>query len=94
VVPVRGTLSVTVRGTGRPSVLIEGAPAGNLLAGTYRIAVNDSSPRAGLVLSTAGHASRTLSTVNYVGKRSESVKLTPGRWTFTSGASRYSVAVR
>jgi hypothetical protein len=92
-VPTRGTLTATVSATGRPNVQQDGAPAADLLAGTYRIAVTDRSRRAGLVVAKSGDEARSLSGVRYVGKRSVSVKLTPGRWTFASGAGRYSVVV-
>jgi hypothetical protein len=94
VVPTRGTLTATVSKAGRPTVLLAGAPAGNLLAGTYRIAVTDRSPRAGLAVAKPGLTARNLTGVRFVGKRSVSLRLTPGRWTFTTGSGRESVVVR
>jgi hypothetical protein len=94
VVPTRATLTATVSASGRPSILLAGAPAGNLLAGTYRIAITDRSPRAGLVVAVSGSPGRKLSGVRFVGKRSVSVRLTPGRWTFAAGGGRESIVVR
>jgi len=93
VVPMRGSLTATVGAGGRPIVLEDGAPAANLLAGTYRIAITDRSPKAGLVVAKTGKPGRSLSGVRYVGKRSVSVKLTPGRWTFTTSVGQDSLVV-
>jgi hypothetical protein len=95
VVATTGTLAASVSSGGRLSLLQNGGPVGSLLAGTYRIAVNDRSARAGLVVVKSGHAGRNLSGVRYVGKRSVSVKLTAGRWTFRTGsADADSIVVR
>jgi hypothetical protein len=94
VVPTRGSLTASVSAAGQPRVLVDGAPAGNLLAGTYRITVTDRSPKAGLVVTLSGHAEHDLTGVRFVGKRSISVKLTPGRWTFATGTARESIVVR
>jgi hypothetical protein len=93
VVPQRGTLTATVGAGGRPSVLQDGAPAANLLAGTYRIVITDRSSKAGLVVAKTGRPGRSLSGVRYVGKRAVSVKLTPGRWTFTTSVGQASLVV-
>lgn len=92
VAPTRGTLTATVSLAGRPSVSLDGSPVNRLLAGTYRIAVTDRSPTGGLVVTKTGYRPRSLSGTAYVGKRSVSVKLTPGRWRFTSRFS-YTVVV-
>jgi hypothetical protein len=97
VVPTRGALTATVSSAGRPSVSLDGSPVGRLLAGSYRIAVTDRSQTAGLAVAKTGRSPRSLSGAAYVGKRSVSVKLTPGRWTFTSRAgqkSGYSIVVQ
>jgi hypothetical protein len=94
VVPTRGTLTAIVSAAGQPSVALDGAPAGNLLAGTYRIAITDHSPKAGLVVTKSGYPGRNLAGVRFVGKRSISLRLTAGRWAFASGNARYQIVVR
>jgi hypothetical protein len=97
VAPTRGTLTATVSPAGRPSVALDGSTVSRLLAGSYRIAVTDHNPTAGLVVTKTGQRPRSLSGAAYVGRRSVSVKLTPGRWTFTSRVgqkSGYSIVVQ
>jgi hypothetical protein len=86
VVPFRGMLAGRVSSTGGMSLTYAGKPATKLAAGRYTLTVADRSPTSGLLLERSGKAALTLSHGAFVGTRTASVDLTPGRWSFTAVA--------
>jgi hypothetical protein len=68
----------------------------SLKAGKYRIAVTDRSANAGFVLGKLDRPSVSITGSAFMGTRSASVRLTPGRWLFTVAPHlmRYSIPVR
>jgi hypothetical protein len=85
--PVRGTLTGGVDTKARATLRLEGRPVRTLRAGRYRVVILDESARGSFVLRTA-RKGLTLSSTAYVGRRTVTVALTAGRWTFASAGSR------
>lgn len=90
VVPARGTLHAMVGASGKVALTDRGKSVVSIEAGSYEIAVDDETSRAGFTLrKLAGHAV-AITGASFVGKRTEKVDLTAGTWTFYSKASRAS----
>ena len=96
VVPLRGRLTATVEPTGRLTLAYRGKSVTGLEPGRYTIVVNDRSATGGFVLKKPRHAAVSLTGAAFVGRRSATVDLTAGNWSFLSrlaAKSSYSVAV-
>lgn len=91
---VRGTLTAGVSAAGALSLEFKGKSAARLTAGRYRVVVVDRSASSGFVLEQAKRA-LTVSGLKFVGRRSETVALTAGRWLYTpgTGTKRYLLVV-
>jgi hypothetical protein len=83
VVPIRGTLAASVSASGKLTVTLRGRRITTLSAGEYRVVVTDRSPTAGLLVAKSGHPARRLSGARYTGKRTATLRLSPGRWSLT-----------
>jgi hypothetical protein len=96
IVPFRGTLTAAISAAGRLSLAYKGRSVASLRAGKYRIAVRDGSANAGFVLGRLDRPSVSITGDAFMGTRSASVRLTPGRWVFavTRHRTRYSIPVR
>ena len=86
---LRGTLDATVAPGGAPSLTRAGKAVTALASGRYRLRITDRDAKHGLmILGPKSTASRTLTGTSFVGRRTVTVSLTPGRWTYyTSLAS-------
>ncbi len=93
---VLGTLEGRVSAGGVISLDFKGKLAARLTAGRYRVVVTDRSAADGFMLERAKHAVLTLTGLKFVGRHSETVSLTAGRWLYTPGPGkkRYALIVR
>jgi hypothetical protein len=94
-VPFRGTLTGAVSAAGKLTLTYKGKSVTRLKAGRYKVAVTDKSSTNGFMLQKGKLAAVGVSGAAFVGTRSASVRLTPGRW-FVSprgGTKTYSIVV-
>jgi hypothetical protein len=92
--PVLATLQATVSTGGKLSLTRNGRPVKSLKHGRYAFAVNDRSRLAGFTVSAPHRRSVVISSVVYLGRRSVTVNLTAGRWSFsTPGGAKQSFTV-
>jgi hypothetical protein len=96
ILPQRGTLTASVSPAGTLSLAYKGKSIASLMAGRYTISVTDKSSTSGFAVQKLRHATTTLTGRAFVGKRSETVQLTAGKWVFSpSGGKRsYTIAVK
>ena len=87
---VAGTLVGDVKAAGGLTLTRNGKPVSLLKQGRYRITVRDATAKRGFALQRDDRAPVTLTRDAYVGKRTVTMTLKPGRWTFftPSGASQ------
>jgi hypothetical protein len=95
ILPQRGTLTAAVSAAGTLSLTYQGKSIASLKAGRYTISVTDKSSTSGFAVKKLRHATTTITGRTFVGKRSEKVQLTAGKWVFSpSGGKRsYTIAV-
>jgi hypothetical protein len=95
-VPFRGTLTGGVSAAGKLTLAYKGRSVTSLTVGRYTIAVTDRSATNGFVVQKLKHPAVSVTGVAFVGKRSASVALTAGQWSFTPrpGKTTYSIVVR
>lgn len=88
-------LSGSVASGGNLSVAFNGKSVKKLAAGRYTIRVTDRSTTSGFMLEKGKSRLMAVSGTAYTGKRSASVNLTPGKWSFLSrpGKTAYTVVV-
>jgi hypothetical protein len=84
---LRGTLAGTVTASAL-TLTARGKPVSLIRSGRYRITVDDRSTRRGFTLAKAGRRSAALTKPAWTGKRTVTINLTPGRWTFSSGSGK------
>jgi hypothetical protein len=60
-----------------------------LNAGRYTLVVTDHSPRSGFVLEHGTSKALWVTTRAFVGRHTETVRLTQGKWSFGAGAKTY-----
>jgi hypothetical protein len=89
----RGTITGIVSPTGRVSLSFKGRSVGNLAPGRYTIVVTDRSSNDGLTVEKAKARPVTVTGSRFEGKKSASVVLSAGRWTFSSGSPAGTFAV-
>jgi len=88
----RGTLAASVSKAGKLNLIFKGKAVSTLTAGDYAVTVTDKSTKAGFVLKGAGHAAVTITTASFVGKKTATVDLTLGQWSYapkSGGAKTY-----
>ena len=88
-----GTLEGRVSAAGVVSLDFKGKSAARLTAGRYRIVVTDRSASNGFVLERARHPALTVTGLKFVGRHSETVALSAGRWLYTPGQGKKSYAL-
>jgi hypothetical protein len=82
------TVKVTLARSGTPSLTSGGKPVARLRDGSYRLSLVDRNAKAGIALDKAGSPTRSLTGGAFVGVRTVTVELTPGRWTLSAGPAR------
>ena len=90
VVPHRGSLAGSVGLGGRLRLEFKGKPVGSLKSGGYKVTVVDRSPRGGFTLQRVRKSPVTVTRAGFVGKRTVTLNLTAGQWTFFSPGGRKS----
>jgi hypothetical protein len=88
IVPYRGKLLATVGRAGKASLERGGKRVASLKVGRYDIRVDDAAARAGFFVQRRSRKAVTVTTLPFVGRRTERVTLTPGKWTFFSKVGR------
>jgi hypothetical protein len=89
VVSFRGTLAATVSRVGKLTLTRNGKRLSALLrSGRYRIAVDDRTSKSGFMLQQIRKRPLTLTGSAFVGKRTVTLNLKPGRWMFYSPAGK------
>ncbi|HEX4518614.1 MAG TPA: hypothetical protein VH063_03435 [Gaiellaceae bacterium] len=82
--PLRGSLRASVSATGAAALEVGKTPARKLRAGRYSFVVVDSSPRRGFFVEKHGRKAVPLAGVRFTGKKTVTLNLTAGAWTFFS----------
>jgi hypothetical protein len=84
---VKGTVAGTLASNGALTLKLSGKAVSKLASGRYTFTITDKNTKAGFAIIGPKATSPTNVTgVKFVGKRSKTVRLTPGRWTYyTSG---------
>jgi ABC-type amino acid transport substrate-binding protein len=93
ILPFRGTLAGAVSAAGRLTLAYRGKSVSNLKAGRYTVAVNDRSTTNGFLLQKQKQPPVDVTGGMFLGKRSLSVNLTPGRWLVLSSADKPTYAI-
>lgn len=89
--PLKGTLTGTLSATGKPTLTLKGKSVSSLKAGRYRFAITDKDPKGSFTIqSVNGISSTDLTGVTFVGKHSETINLTAGKWMYYSGLGKAS----
>jgi hypothetical protein len=88
----RGTLAGTVTPSGRVTIAYKGKSVSRLQAGRYTVTVIDKSPSNGFVVKGA-HKSAMVTGSPFVGKRSVTLDLTRGRWSFGTSTAKSALTV-
>ncbi len=93
--PLRGTLTGAVGADGKLTLAFKGKSVKNLKAGRYKFAVTDKSSTEGFVLQKGKQVPVSVSGSAFVGTRSKSVRLTPGRWSVSpdGATATYTIVV-
>jgi hypothetical protein len=88
--PVRGTLRGKIDRKGKLMLAFNGKPVSSLRlkAGNYRVVVVDQTRTGAFNLQAVGKPGRTITGLPFVGTRSVTLELAPGRWTYFSTISR------
>ncbi len=86
---VSGTLVGKLSASGVPTLMSHGKAVTKLVAGRYRFQLTDQDKHGGFsILGPKTRATKNLTGVKFVGRKSPVVVLTPGRWTFLSGLAQ------
>lgn len=80
--PFRGTLVGTAGTLGRVTLSRRGRPVVSLKSGRYMIVINDSVSHSGFVMERPNGTEIVVTSWAFVGKRTTTLALTPGRWSF------------
>jgi hypothetical protein len=95
VLPPRGTLVGTVTAAGKLTLAYNGKSVSTLKAGRYTLKVTDESSTTGFMLRHGKYTPLSVTGAIFVGKRTETVRLTAGHWLVMPrlGQTTYSVIV-
>jgi hypothetical protein len=95
VTPLRGRLTGAVSAAGQLSLAYRGQSVQGLKAGRYRITIDDRSSTDGFLLKRSKGSAVVVTGGAFMGKRSVSVDLTPGTWSFepSPGHIAYTIVV-
>lgn len=92
-VAIKATLAAMLNSQGIPSLTLKGKTVSKLQAGRYTFKVTDRDPKGSFVLSGPKKTVKNLTGVKFVGKRSSTLKLTAGRWTYYAGSRKLTFTV-
>ena len=86
---MKGTVTGTLGSGGALTLKLSGKVVSKLATGRYTFAITDKDTKAGFtIIGPKSTAARTSPAVKFVGKRSKTLRLTPGRWTYYSSGLR------
>ena len=92
-VALEGTLAASLNANGVASLTLAGKPFSQLAAGRYKFAITDRDPKGSVMIVSPRKLATNLTGVRFVGKRTATIKLTAGRWTYSAGARKFSFVV-
>jgi hypothetical protein len=81
-VPLRGALIGTAGTLGRVTLSHNGKHVVSLKSGRYKITIADTTDGSGFVMERPNGTEIVVTSVPFVGKRTKTLALTPGRWSF------------
>jgi hypothetical protein len=87
-VKTRGSLAASVTTTGKLSLTYNGKAVSSLKSGRYRLSVLDETSKSGFVLQLRNKAPVTVSSKPHVGRRTVTLTLRAGQWTFYSPSGK------
>jgi hypothetical protein len=93
IVPFRGSLDAMVTPSNKTTVMSGKKPVAKVKPGRYSIVVSDDSSSSGLSLQKLHGKMRTLTSAKFKGRRTVSVTLTAGHWTFSAAKHQTSLVV-
>jgi hypothetical protein len=86
---VQGTLTGALSSKGKPTLTNKGKPVSVLKSGRYKFAISDqTAKRAFVVEAVNGGTVKDLTTAPFVGKRSVTLELSPGRWMYYASRNK------
>jgi hypothetical protein len=88
--PFRGGLAASVAATGKLTFTAGGSRVLQILSGRYKITVDDRTSKGAFTMQQIGKRAITLTGLSFVGKRTVTVDLKPGRWIFFSSSGKKS----
>jgi hypothetical protein len=91
--PARGALAGSVTTAGKLSLSFKGKQVSSLRAGRYRLSVLDETSRSAFMLQRVKQSPLTVSTKAHVGRRTVTVTLAAGQWSFYSSPAKRSYFV-
>jgi len=86
--PLRGTLTGAISGTGKLTLLYKGKVVGELKTGKYKFTIVDQTPKLAFKVQRLKEGAVTVTGVEYVGTHTATVPLVPGQWWFFSGTGK------
>ena len=93
--PFRGILRASVSRSGKATLSFAGRPVTSLAPGRYTIEANDADAHAGFLLRLGSRRPLTVTGVAFLGRRTQTLTLTDGSWSFftlAGMASAFTVA--
>jgi hypothetical protein len=88
--PFRGGLAASVARTGKLALTAGGSHVLKLLAGRYKVTVDDKARKAGFVVQALDKPAISLTGLSFVGRRTVTVAFRAGQWAFYSPAGKKS----
>src|SRR5947207_12222331 len=86
---VDGTLTGALSSKGKPTLTTKGKPVTVLKSGRYKFAISDQTKKGAFVVEAVnGGTVKDLTTAPFVGRRSVSLELSPGRWMYYASRSK------
>lgn len=84
-----GTMSGTLAANGALTLKLSGKPVSKLATGRYSFSIVDKSPKNGfMIIGPKGTVPTDVTGAKFVGKKTKTLNLTPGRWTYYSSGLR------
>jgi hypothetical protein len=86
---VKGTVTGTLGSNGALTLELSGKAVSKLATGRYTFTITDKDTKAGFtIIGPKSTVATNVTGAKYVGKRSKTLRLTPGRWTYYSSGLR------
>ena len=92
-VAIKATLAAMLNPKGSLSLTLKGKTVSKLAAGRYKFAITDRDPKGSVIIVSPKKTATNLTGVKFVGKKTATIKLTAGRWTYSAGARTFAFTV-